>query len=123
MGEDGVAVMIVEDHDVLVAARGLDWEFSCLIGIGFLEVKVRQESGEDDVCVEVVRLLGRADVERLGHGERGLNLRRLNVFLLHAEVAFAGCERFLEMFCDEGCAEAGPGLEVAALGCPQESRR
>ena len=83
---------------------------------------VRQKSGEDDVCLEVFRLLGRADVERLGHGERGLNLRRLDIFLLHAEVAFAGCERFLEMFCDEVCAEAWPRLEVAALSCPQESR-
>ena len=33
MGEDGVAVVIIEDHDVLVAARGLDGEFSGLVGV------------------------------------------------------------------------------------------
>jgi len=79
-----------------------------------------QESGKNDVCLNVVGLLGRADVERLGHGERSRDLRGLNVLLLHAEVAFAGYEGFLEVFCDEGRAEAGPRLEMAALGCSQE---
>lgn len=36
-GEDSVAVIIIEDHDVVVAAGGLDGEFSGLIGVGLLE--------------------------------------------------------------------------------------
>jgi hypothetical protein len=30
-GQDGVAVVIVEHHNIVITARGLYWELSCLI--------------------------------------------------------------------------------------------
>ncbi len=36
LGEDGVAVVIVEYHDVIVATRRLDGEFSGLVRVGFV---------------------------------------------------------------------------------------
>jgi hypothetical protein len=30
-GENCIAVVIIYNHDIIVPARGLDWEFSCLV--------------------------------------------------------------------------------------------
>ena len=38
-------------------------------------------------------------------------------------MAFAGCERFGQMFCDQRCGEAWPGGEMSALDCPKKSGR
>jgi hypothetical protein len=35
LGQAGVAVVIVEYHNIVKTARGLYWEFACLIRIGF----------------------------------------------------------------------------------------
>ena len=57
LGEDGVAVMIVEDHDVVVATRRLDGKLPGLIGVGFPEVGGRQDGGEYDVGLLVAGFL------------------------------------------------------------------
>ena len=36
-GMDGVGVLVVQNKDVMVATAGRDWEFSCLIRVGFEE--------------------------------------------------------------------------------------
>jgi hypothetical protein len=38
LGEDGVTIIVVEHHDIIVASRRLDWEFSGLIRVGFVEI-------------------------------------------------------------------------------------
>jgi hypothetical protein len=54
LGENGIAVKIVEDHHGGIAARGLDWESSCLVRVGFVERSGWENGGEDDVCGGVV---------------------------------------------------------------------
>jgi hypothetical protein len=33
-GEDGIAVKTIEYHNRVITARGLHWEFSCLVRVG-----------------------------------------------------------------------------------------
>jgi hypothetical protein len=33
LGKDGVAIIVVEDHDIVVPPRRLDWELAGLIGV------------------------------------------------------------------------------------------
>ncbi len=38
LGEDGITIIVVEHHDIIVATRRLDGEFSGLVRVGFVEV-------------------------------------------------------------------------------------
>jgi hypothetical protein len=38
LGEDGIAVAVVEYHKVVITTRGLYWELACLIGVQFFEL-------------------------------------------------------------------------------------
>lgn len=49
LGQDGVAIIIVEYHDVVVAAGRLDGEPACLVGVGFFKVFGLEDGGEDRV--------------------------------------------------------------------------
>jgi hypothetical protein len=66
LGEDGVTIIVVEHHDVIVAPRSLDWEFSRLIRVGFVEVAGGEHGSKDGVSACVLVLLGRFGIERRG---------------------------------------------------------
>lgn len=55
--KDRVAIVIVQDHDIVVAARGLDGELASLIGVGLVEIGCLENTGEDDVGAFVARFL------------------------------------------------------------------
>ena len=65
---------------------------------------------------------GGTDIERRSDWEVGVDLRRLYIFLLHPEMAFAGCKGLGEVLFDEVRCEAGPRVEMAAVNCPKEGR-
>ena len=62
-GEDRVAIIFIQDHDVVVATRGLDRELSCLIRVRLSEVCGRHNNEEDGMGPFVLRFLGRAEIE------------------------------------------------------------
>ena len=62
-GEDRVAIIFIQDHDIVVATGGLDRELSCLIRVRLSEVGDRHNCEEDGMGPLVLQFLGRAEIE------------------------------------------------------------
>ena len=62
-GEDRVAIIFIQDQDVVVATGGLDWELSCLVRVRFSEVGGRYNCEEYGMGPFVLRFLRRAEIE------------------------------------------------------------
>ena len=65
-GEDGITIIVVEHHDIIVATRRLDVEFSGLIRVGFVQVAGGKDCTENGVGVGILVLLAGFDIERRG---------------------------------------------------------
>jgi hypothetical protein len=57
----------MQHHDVVMAAGGLDWEFSGLVRVRFTEVCGLHNGDKDGVGSFALWLLGRAEIERRLH--------------------------------------------------------
>ena len=115
-GEDGVAILFIQDHDVVVVATGgLDWELSCLVRERFSEVGGLHNGEKYGLGSFLLRFLGRAEIEGRLFVEVGCYFGLLYVLLLRAEMAFAGSERLGAVFGDEGSSQAGPRVEMGSF--------
>ena len=62
-GEEDVAIIFIQDHDVVVATGGLDWELPCLVRERFSEVGGLHNGEEYGVISFVLRFLGLTEIE------------------------------------------------------------
>jgi hypothetical protein len=60
--EDGVTVVIVENHHIIITSRRLYREFSSSVRVGFVEVGCVEHRCKHGMGAFIGRLLGRADV-------------------------------------------------------------
>ena len=105
--EDCVGVIVIEDHDVLVASTGSDWESAGLVGVDSSRFF---DGGKDLVGGGIVRLLGWVHVNVRGcFGLFGFC--GSDVFSCLVHVALCCGNGVGEVFLDGGCGEARPGLE------------
>ncbi len=75
-----------------------------------------EDRGEHGLGACIGRFLGRVDVEGDIEGQGvGREFGGTEIFLLHAEMSFAGGEGLGKVLGDEQGGEAGPGRIVAAL--------
>jgi hypothetical protein len=62
LGEDGVTVIIVENHHIIITSRRLYREFSGLVRVGFVEVGCVEHRCKHGMGTFIGRLLGQANV-------------------------------------------------------------
>jgi hypothetical protein len=111
LGKDSVAIIFVQYENVLVATRGLDWEAAGLIGVRFIDIQGGHEEGKDIVGGFVLGLLQWVNVKGRCKWEGNSGFGGLQIFLLHAQMSFAGGAGFGKMLFDQRFAEAGPGAQ------------
>jgi hypothetical protein len=63
LGEDCVAIIVVEHHDIIVATGRLDWKFS-----GLIRVAGGEKGSKNDMGAGIVALLGGLNIKRCGNG-------------------------------------------------------
>ena len=115
--DDGITVIVVEDHDVFAAATGSDEETTCLV-CGYLagDFDGLQEfhfgsdagfRGGNRQC----RHLWSIFVYGRGGGDPG----GPNILSLLAKMPLGGCERLGKMFADNLRGEAGPSGVISGI--------
>jgi hypothetical protein len=62
LGEDGVTVVIIENHHIIITSSRLYREFSGFVRVGFVEVGCVEHPFKHGMGAFIGRLLGRADV-------------------------------------------------------------
>ena len=98
--KDSIAVIVVQDENVLVASGQLRREPAGLIRVGFVEIGCGEEERKDRVGGKVLRLLRGVDIKGGRKRKRERQFCRVEVLLLHAQMTFACGERFGKMFRD-----------------------
>lgn len=109
--------MVIEDHDVLVAATGGLWKTASLVAEDFASQGHRLNKRTVGSDVRLSCEVGRRHNQWCVDGGDGLGSCGTDIFAILAEVPFRGSNGFWEMLADQGGREARPGGKESGIDC------